>query len=71
MFSSPRHALILVAVLDAAEDIALDLHLFAALDEPLLALPVHVVDVFLGPCRRAVDHGVDAHESAGQALRSH
>lgn len=39
--------LILVAVLDAAEYIALNFQLFAALDKAFLALPIDVVDVFL------------------------
>lgn len=40
--------LVFVTVLDAAKNVALDLHLFATLDETLLALPINVVDVFLG-----------------------
>ena len=43
----PSRSLVFVAVLDAAENIALHLHLFGALDESLLALPINSVDVFL------------------------
>ena len=44
---APSRSLIFVAVFDAAENIALNLHLFGALDKSLLALPINIVDVFL------------------------
>ena len=47
MACNPSRWLVLVAVLDAAENVALNFHLFGALDESLLALPVNRVDVFL------------------------
>lgn len=47
--------LILVAVLDAAEYVALNFQLLAALDEAFLALPIDVVDVFLSQLIQCIE----------------